>query len=509
MISRVRSRASLNRSRSKSLVSLARKKTEPFQAPALPLSDLDNGIVGWDHQDDPENALNFTTSRKWSIVAALATITFMTPFGSSILAPAIRFIIADFGTDDLTVGSLPVTIYLLGYTVGPLFLSPLSEIYGRHLVLTTANCFFLVWLIACAVAPSLPALIVFRFFAGIGGSGCMTIGGGVISDMIHIHQRGLALTLWIMGPLFGPSIGPLVGAFIAETIGWRWSNWIVLIPAAITTVAIAIFGSETNPHVLMRRKVARLGKELGRTDLKSCYDASGDSKPKNKTSILLRGLVRPLKMLFLSPMLICLSVYIAFAYGVLYLLFNTIPMVFQGQYGWSLGVTGLAYIPLGFGYLVGMGIFSYLSDKRVVELTRANGGVYEPEMRLTDCIWFSPMLPITFFWYGWSTHYATHWIVPLLGLIPFAIGILGVWMPIQAYIIDAFGHFAASALAAFIVYRSVVGAFLPLAGPQMYASLGLGWGNSVLGFISIVLIPVPSLIYHFGAKLRKLQRSNW
>ena len=161
------------------------------------------------------------------------------------------------------------------------------------------------------------------------------------------------------------------------------------------------------------------------------------------------------------------------------------------------------YLTLLIGYMVGLGIFSSLSDKTVVRMTAANGGVYEPEMRLPDCIWFAAILPISFFWYGWSADQATHWIVPVIGIVPFGIGVVGVWLPIQAYIIDAYPQYAASGLAAFSVLRSTVAAFLPLAGPQMYDSLGIGWGTSLLGFIALALIPIPALIYKFGKKMRQ------
>jgi hypothetical protein len=124
-------------------------------------------------------------------------------------------------------------------------------------------------------------------------------------------------------------------------------------------------------------------------------------------------------------------------------------------------------------------------------------------MRLLHCIYFALLLPVTFFWYGWSADFGVHWIVPVLGLVPFGIGIVGIWQPIQAYIIDAYGHYAASGLAAFTVLRSLVAAFLPLAGPRLYSSLGLGWGNSLLGFICVALIPAPLLFYRYGGYLRK------
>jgi hypothetical protein len=136
-------------------------------------------------------------------------------------------------------------------------------------------------------------------------------------------------------------------------------------------------------------------------------------------------------------------------------------------------------------------------------MTKANDGVFEPEMRLPACIFFAFFVPITFFWYGWSADKAVHWIVPIIGLIPFGFGMMGIFIPIQTYTIDSFPQFAASGIAALTVSRSLFGAFLPLAGPSMYASLGLGWGNTVLGFIAIGLIPAPLLIYKFGGKIRK------
>ncbi|CRK15052.1 hypothetical protein BN1708_011321 [Verticillium longisporum] len=488
----------------RSFASSRRTKLPPPPPAPIPVSDLDNGVVGWESQDDPEMPMNFSAKRKWTIVGFVAAITFLTPFASTILAPAIGFLAEDFsgnGEADLTMASFPISIYLLGYAVGPLFLSPLSEIYGRHVVLSSANAFFCVCLIGCALAPSLNALIVFRFLTGVGGSGCLTIGGGIIADIIPVHQRGRAITIWMLGPLIGPTIGPLIGAFVAQDIGWRWTGWIVLAASVPMVVAIAILSQETNARVLIQRKTDRLRIELNRPDLRSVY-VDANAAPQSKSMVLARGLTRPLKMLFLSPLLFSLSLYIAFCYGVLYLLFNTIPLVFQDQYGFSLGMTGLVYIPMGIGYGVSLALFNYISDRTVIRLTAANHGVYEPEMRLPDCVYFACLLPLTFFWYGWSAYAQVHWISPILALLPFGLGLVGVWQPIQAYIIDAFPEYAASALAAFTVFRSVVAAFLPLAGPKMYDALGLGWGNSLLGFVAIALIPVPALIYKYGARFR-------
>lgn len=234
---------------------------------------------------------------------------------------------------------------------GPLFLSPLSEIYGRNIILTLANSFFCVWQVGCALAPTLESLIVFRFFAGIGGSACITLGGAVIGDMFPVDQRGTALSVWTIGPLIGPTIGPLVGAFVAEKIGWRWDFWITLIIGGPLTLAIFLLNRETNHQVLIQRKVKKLSRELGRDDLKSVYEDASD-RTRTRSQILRSGLLRPMKLLFLSPLVLGLSTYLAFAYGCLYLLFNSIPPTFEGQYGWNTGLTGLTYLSIGVGYAI-------------------------------------------------------------------------------------------------------------------------------------------------------------
>ena len=79
-------------------------------------------------------------------------------------------------------------------------------------------------------------------------------------------------------------------------------------------------------------------------------------------------------------------------------------------------------------------------------------------------------------------------------------------MPISTYLVDAFTTYAASALAANTVLRSLVGALLPLAGQKMYATLGDGWGNSLLAFIALAMCPLPVVLYKYGERIRKSPR---
>ena len=127
----------------------------------------------------------------------------------------------------------------------------------------------------------------------------------------------------------------------------------------------------------------------------------------------------------------------------------------------------------------------------------------QPEYRLPPLVVGAFFIPAGLFLYGWSAQYKTHWIVPIIGTALVGIGNIAVFMCITSYLVDAFTIFAASALAANTVVRSIMGALLPLAGQSMYASLGLGWGNSLLGFIAVACIPVPWALMKYGEKLRK------
>jgi hypothetical protein len=81
-------------------------------------------------------------------------------------------------------------------------------------------------------------------------------------------------------------------------------------------------------------------------------------------------------------------------------------------------------------------------------------------------------------------------------------------MPTLNYLVDAYTQYAASATAANTVLRSVLGALLPLAGPKMYAALGLGWGNSLLAFIAIALAPIPLVFWRYGKRIREKTASS-
>ncbi|RLL95262.1 hypothetical protein CFD26_104670 [Aspergillus turcosus] len=454
-------------------------------------------IVDWDGPDDLARPVNWHKKRKWMNVTSVAFLTFLTPLASSMVAPAQALVIESFHITSQSLASFVVSIYLVGFAVGPLVLGPLSEIYGRLRIYQACNAVFIVWNIACAVAPNIGSLLAFRLFAGIAGSCPLTLGAGSIADLFVPEERGAAMSIYSMGPLMGPIVGPIAGGYLAEAAGWRWIFWVLSMAGGAVFAFSLVFQTESYEPVLLQRRVDQLRKETGNMTLRSKL-AQNISARDN----FIRSIVRPTKMLFLSPIVAIFSLYLGIAYGYLYLLFTTITTVYQTTYHFSEGAAGLTFLGIGVGSLIGLLIFGTISDRILIYLTKQNNGVREPEFRMPPLIPGSLFIPLGLFWYGWSAEKHLHWMMPIVGTGWVGFGMLATFLTIQTYLVDAFSEHAASVTASATVVRSLIGAFLPLAGPAMYARLGLGWGNAILGFIALAMLPLPVVFYYYGKTIR-------
>ncbi|KAJ4301187.1 hypothetical protein N0V90_003278 [Kalmusia sp. IMI 367209] len=463
----------------------------------VPEAQRDPDIVDWDGPDDPENPLNWPASRKWGLIACLGMVTLVTPLASSFFAPGVPQVMATFHVTSNILAGLVVSIYILGFAIGPLIIAPMSEQYGRFMVYNVCNVFFIIFTVACALSNSMGMLIAFRVLAGMAGAAPLTIGGGTIADIFPQEQRAGAMAIWSMGPLLGPVLGPVAGGFLVKAKGWRWVFWIIAIFAGAFAIMLYFFGRETYHPVLLARKTKRLQKETGNPNLRSKLDSGLPPR-----EVFIRSIVRPMKMLIFSPIVLLMSIYVSINYGIMYLFFTTMTFVFEGTYGFSSSSVGLAYLGMGVGLIIGMGYVGRASDVYIKRAQSKGGAKPENRLELPLTIPGAILLPIGVFLYGWTTDKHVHWIVPIIGTAFVGLGNLTGMMTIQTYLVDAFTIHAASAIAANTVLRSIFGAFLPLAGLDMFDALGLGWGNSLLGFVALALIPVPLLFRWRGERIR-------
>ncbi|TAQ90983.1 hypothetical protein B7494_g734 [Chlorociboria aeruginascens] len=457
------------------------------------IATTDPNLVGWDGDNDPANPMNWSEFKKYSNVLMVSLITLTVNLAASMFAPGVNAVLSDFHSSSGQLGAFTVSVYVLGFALAPLVIAPLSELYGRLPLYHVSSFFFLIFTVACALSTNMAMFIVFRLLAGCAGSAPLAIGGGSIADMIPQEKRGGAMAIFVIGPLLGPVIGPIVGAFISAALGWRWIFWILSIMVGVVWILSIVLMRETYAIVLLDRKAKRLQKQGNPGAVSILQD-------NRKPGVLFKvAIVRPLKILLLSPIVFMLCLYIAIVFGYLYLLFTTFPLVFEEQYNFASNIVGLSYLGLGMGMALGLVGFSLMSDRLLKSKTKAGGGEMKPEYRLPLMLYCSPILPIGFFWYGWSAQAEVHWIVPILGTTVIGFGVLNTFV----YLVDAFPQYAASALAANTVFRSILGTVLPLAGSSLYAKLGLGWGNSLLGFIAAAFCPVTFVFYRYGEQIRK------
>jgi multidrug resistance protein len=334
-------------------------------------------------------------------------------------APAIPQAMIEFHNSSTNLATFVISVFVLGFAFGPLVVAPLSEIYGRRLVYLISISFFLIFTIGCAVSNSLGMLIAFRFLAGCAGSTPVTLGGATIGDIFPQDKRGAAMAMWGMGPMLGPVLGPIIGGYLSVAKGWRWIFWLQTILSGALALLGLILLKETYPVAILEKRVAALRKLTGNQNLRSALHDG--LSPKQRIS---NAIVRPSKMLFLSPIVLLLSIYAAFLFGMMYLFITTFPLVFTKQYGFSTGSTGLTYLGLGIGCFLGMVVVGRSSDVLYRMMKNRNGGKEVPEYRLPQLALSAPLVMVAFLIYGWSAQKKTHWIVPIVGTVFFGLGMM-------------------------------------------------------------------------------------
>jgi len=462
--------------------------------------------VDWDGPDDPENPRNWNFSKKWGATVIVSAFTFISPVSSTMIAPASGQLAEQFGIDSTVVLAMTTSVFVLGYAFGPLFLGPLSEIYGRSHVLQISNLWYLVWNIACGFARSKNMLIAFRFLAGLGGSAPLSIGGGVIGDLFDAEHRGQAIAIYSLAPLLGPALGPVAGAWIAQKSTWRWVFWSTsILDAAIQGFGV-LFLKETYAPVLLERKAATIRKSMDE-EKASAVVISTDATDRHWKAIFSKALVRPFKLFIYEPIVQLLGLYMAFLYGLLYLFLTTITSTFQDEYHQRVGIAGLHYLALGIGLVIPSQINARLMDRIYTLLKGRNGGVGKPEFRLLNLVPGTILLPIGLLITGWTTQRHVFWLWPDVGIVLVGAGTIVTYQSTQAYLIDAFTLHAASALAAATFLRSLAGFGFPLFAPTMYSALGYGKGDTILAAAAIALgCPAPWLFWFYGERIRNASR---
>ncbi|KAM0316458.1 hypothetical protein ACHAPQ_011333 [Fusarium lateritium] len=448
--------------------------------------------LDWEGDEDLENPRNWPVWKKVIHTAIPAIYTFGLTTGISTLVAGLPGIMEEFSITSRNIGLLPITLYTTGFIFGPCIAAPISDLHGR-LVVYKVNIIILLICNAIAVASdNFAVLVIFRFFASLGGSGVMAVGAGSMSDLWLPSQVSRVGVAYLLAPFLGPSMGPLIGAYSIHQYGdWRWGIWVVL--CILTPVAIAIFfSSETSKKEILAARARKRGRQL---------KTRGFSQELTKIG---KAMLKPWHMCIFEPVSLVLGLYSGFSFAMIFSFFGSYTYVYSTVYQFDAREIGLCFIGLIVGILLGLVTFAGFDATLYQKQVKKTGDRVPAEYRLYAALVGSLLVPVGLFWYAWAPDASVHWIVPVIAGVPFGWGTMASFLSCLGYLVSAFKpEDLSSAVAANGIFRFALGAAFPNFVFQMYQGMGIHWAGSVFAFISLAFIPVPWLLFWKGELLRK------
>ncbi|KAJ5801829.1 MFS general substrate transporter [Penicillium psychrosexuale] len=480
-------------------------------APVLAITDqererlnvlLEEHGATWDSPQDPHDPYNWSSMRKISVALIVSLGQLVTLMSTSMMAAALTQIGADLHLGS-TATQITFSIFILGLAFAPFLIAALSEMYGRRPIWIASNIFYILWNALCPVNSSVGLMTVGRFLAGSGASAGITLTGPILVDMYRPEHRGRSLAMATFIPYMGPALGPIIGGVISQHLQWGWLFWILsMFDAAIVLVGIC-FLPECYTPALLRKKAAH--------ERRNASNAAPPSKRKfmldkafyqDLGARLGANLIRPLWLLVYRPAIQVIALIMALNFAIYCLLLSTYATLWIERYGESETISSLNYISIAIGTIAASQGEAYSWTGFI----RHNGET-TPEFRVPFLIPGVILIPVGIFLYGWSAEKRLTWVVVDVGTAIFVLGSFMLAQGMLAYLLDEFKH-AASANAAARMLSNILGFVFPIFAPSMYASLGYGWGNSVLGFIFVVVgLPIPIMLWVYGPRLRAIGRT--
>ncbi|KAI1192807.1 MFS general substrate transporter [Nemania serpens] len=457
-------------------------------------------LVIFDEPYDKDNPIQWTNRRKWIVTTILSATGFNRIVVSTIMAPALSIMAQELHMNPVE-SAMSLSVYLLATAFGPLIIGPLSEMYGRQVVLHTSNVWFLAWNIACGFATNKELLIVSRLFTGFGASAIYSLGGGVLGDIWLPEQRGKSLGTYLAIPLLAVAVGPILGGVITARADWRWMFWATSIFQGIAIVVCFFTFWETSATIVLQRRASRLRRKTGNKQYMTPDERL--NRHLSLPTVLGHALGRPLRLLAFHPIIQLTSLISALNYGLLYVVLSSFADALTTQYDLSVELSGLHYIAVALGEIVASQLGGTIMDTYYRRMVKKHGK-HEPEYRVPLIYPGAVIGPLGMILYGWTAQFRVHWIAVDIGVFIFAFGLQISSLPVQAYVIDQYADYTSSALSARQFLCSLTAFLFPLFAPSLYKSLGYGWGNLTISFIAIILgTGAPFLLWKYGPRMRE------
>ncbi|EED12734.1 caffeine resistance protein, putative [Talaromyces stipitatus ATCC 10500] len=468
-------------------------------------SDATQYLVDWSGPDDPSMPVNWPLATKLLVLTnvILVNLSFYTAPG--IYTASIPSIEKKFGVSE-EVGILGLALFVIAYGIGPLILSPISNVpsFGRTPVYVLGSLAFCLFCIGCALAKNIETILILRFFGGIVGTSPTCIGGTTLAEVFGPREVPYAMAMYVFSGLCGPVFGPLLGtSVILRWNTWAAALWLIAGMSALSTVFLFFFLPETLPaNILLRR-----AKQLRETTGDSRYHSPSETKNKkgNVFVEMIEQIAVDFRLSFIDPIILFVNIHTMLIYGILYLWFEFFPYVFEDIYGF----TQLEQCYAFFGILVGamISVGSYMLWMRLyfqphLQKKQDEGQTVDPEEHIIPGAIGAICIPICMFIFAWGSRKSVHWIVPVIGTAFFAPGFHLTFQTVLNYLGQSYPRHVAGVFAGNAFFRSSFGGALPLAATRMIQTLGIGWAASTLGFIAVAMIPPLFVLQRYGKRWR-------
>jgi MFS transporter, DHA1 family, multidrug resistance protein len=362
------------------------------------LKEHQTSLVDFSGPDDPSNPHNWPLSQKVIMTFIIAFYTFAVYVGSSIYTSSQEAVVEIFHVSHVE-GSLGLALYVLGYGVGCLLFSPLSEVpaIGRNPPYAISGFFFVILCIPTALVNNFAGLMVLRFLLGFMASPCLATAGASLTDIWRGPQVPFAIALWAMVATLGPALGPTLSTYAVQALGWRFSSWELMIIAGPAYLAMLFLMPESSAPTILYYKAKRLREETGNMSLMS--DAERKQKDLQVGSLLFNALIKPWEINALDPAILFTTVYLGLAYGIYYSFFESLPLVYPVYYGFSAQSTGLIFLCVAPAGILAFTVHVIYLKYRVFPRLM-NGTFGELENHLIPGMLASPFIPAGLFLYG-------------------------------------------------------------------------------------------------------------
>lgn len=451
--------------------------------------------VRWD-ESDGQNPKNWSHGYRAWCTLQLGLLAFAASLGSSIIAPSLNALSVDFHIGK-EVAVFAISLYVLGFALGPLLWAGISETFGRRWSMLPAVFCLGIFSIGTAVSKNALSLFLTRFFGGVFGSAPVSNVSATLGDMYHPNARGVAISFYALAVVGGPTIGPVIGSALTLKLSWRWTEYI----EAICTLAIFLITlfclPETYEPVLLKKRAAQKRIETG----DNRYWHPHEDVELDLHSIARKQLIRPLRMLATEPIVTVVAIYASFTYSLLYMTLEIFPIVFEEIRQMSMIVSTLPFLSLFVGILCALSINlgnTYFYRRAVNKA----GGRAVPEARLPPILVGATFFAVGLFWFGWTATPRFHWIIPVTAIAFIGSGFNIVFQNCISFLIDCYALYGASAVSANTFLRSLLASGLPFAIRPMFRTLGVGWSMTVLGAVASVAIFMPLVFMRYGRQLR-------